>query len=251
MGMWVAVGGLGAIALGIILIPLRAVTAASNLAFAFLVLTIVMAEIGGRTAALATALVSAMSLDFFLTEPYLALTISKTDDVIAFVGLVVCGLIAAAFGRQRARVSEAAVRTQKELGVLKAVVEKLDAGAPLDAVLDDLRWAFKLGAVVLRDADERVLAVAPPGSAPGDIPEVSLMPDTLMPSADSWHELGVRGFRLPPMGGRLRLQTDRGSVSLDLWEGDARGLDLDERRTLSIAASMLALGVGRPPTGRA
>src|SRR2546422_9855749 len=81
----VALGGLGAIALGIMLIPFRTVTAAANLAFVFLIFTIVVAELGGRTAGLVTAVVSAPSLNFFLTEPYLTLTITKPDDVLAFV----------------------------------------------------------------------------------------------------------------------------------------------------------------------
>src|SRR3989454_6785425 len=92
----VALGGLGAIALGIMLIPFRTVTAAANLAFVFLIFTIVVAELGGRTAGLVTAVVSALSLNFFLTEPYLTLTITKPDDVIAFVALAVSGPGAAA-----------------------------------------------------------------------------------------------------------------------------------------------------------
>src|SRR5262245_46416340 len=81
--VWIVTGGVGAMALGIALIPLRAMTSAANLAFAFLALTIVIAELGGRRAGLVTAVVSAMSLNFFLTEPYLTLAISKTDDIIA------------------------------------------------------------------------------------------------------------------------------------------------------------------------
>ena len=40
----------------------------------FVAFVIVVAEFGGRTAALAAAVVSAMSLNFFLTEPYLTLS---------------------------------------------------------------------------------------------------------------------------------------------------------------------------------
>src|SRR5262249_55321762 len=98
---WMAIGGFGALIFGGVPVPLRPVTSASNLAFAFLAFTIVIAEVGGRSAALLTAVVSAMSLNFFLTEPYLTLTITKPDDVVAFLALAVCGLIAAAFGRRR------------------------------------------------------------------------------------------------------------------------------------------------------
>ena len=97
--VWVVAGALGSMVLAVLVIPLRAVVAASNLAFVFIAFTIVVAELGGRGPALVTALVSAMSLNFFLTEPYLTLAITKTDDVVAFFALAACGLIAAAFGR--------------------------------------------------------------------------------------------------------------------------------------------------------
>ena len=83
--VWMVVGALGSISLAVLLIPLRALTSASNLAFVFLAFTIVVAELGGRSAALVTALASGMSLNFFLTQPYLSLTIEKWDDVIAFL----------------------------------------------------------------------------------------------------------------------------------------------------------------------
>ena len=71
--LWIVVGALGGLALGFMLIPLRSLTSASNLAFVFMAFTIVVAELGGRSAALVTAVVSAFTLNFFLTEPYMSL----------------------------------------------------------------------------------------------------------------------------------------------------------------------------------
>jgi K+-sensing histidine kinase KdpD len=96
-------GPLAAILLGMVLMPLRGVTTASNLSFAFIALTLVVSRVGGRWAAVATALVSALSLNFFLTQPYLHLAIHDKDDLIAFVGLAACGLIAASLGPHRGR----------------------------------------------------------------------------------------------------------------------------------------------------
>src|SRR6266702_1197644 len=237
--VWVVAGAAGSLVLSIVLIPFRTLTAASNLAFVFLAFTIVVAELGGRPAALVTAIVSAMSLNFFLTEPYLTLTITKPDDVIAFVALAACGLIAAAFGKRRERWSERAGRAGKELDLVKGLVEKLTDGIPLDEILGDLRRAFGLRAVALRDARERILAAVPLGSTP-EVPAAQLTPDTLVPSDERRLRFGARGLRLPEGGGRLSLRTDRGSVSLDLWEADVQGLSLDESRTLAIAASILA-----------
>ena len=63
--IYLGVGPLVAILLGVALMPLRSFTTASNFTFAFMALTILVAEYGGRRAAVATALCSALSLDFF------------------------------------------------------------------------------------------------------------------------------------------------------------------------------------------
>ena len=243
--MWMVAGGFGSIMLAVVLIPLRTVTPASNLAFAFLALTIVVAELGGRSAAFVTALVSGMSLNFFLTEPYLSLTIEKRDDVIAFLALLGCGLIAAWFGRRRARASEVARRGRTELDVLKKVADKVAAGAPLDEILGDVRTSFGLGALVVRDADGRILGAAPIGAPPSSTPTTQLTPETLLPSDARRLRYGVRGLRLPDGGGRVVLGTGRDAASLDLWEGDTEGLALDESRTLAITASILGLHLSR------
>ena len=246
--VWMVAGALGSMALGVVLIPLRTLTSASNLAFVFLGFTIIAAELGGRSAGLVTAVVSAMSLNFFLTEPYLTLAISKTEDVVAFFALAACGLIAATFGKRRARWSELAGRAGKELDVVKRLVEQLRDGIPLDEILGDLKRSFGLSSMVLRDARERILAAAPVGSTPA-VPDAQLAPDTLFPSDETRLRFGVRGLRLPEGGGRLRLRSDGGFVSLDLWEGDAQGFEVDESRTLTIAASILGLELSRRQAG--
>jgi len=246
--VWVVAGAFGAMIFGVALIPLRALTSASNLAFVFLGFTIIVAELGGRAAGLVTALVSAMSLNFFLTEPYLTLAIDKSEDVVAFVALAACGLIAAAFGKRRARWSELAGRAGEELDVVRRLVEQLRGERPLDEILGHLKRSFGLGAIVLRDAGERILAAAPVGSTPA-VPDTRIAPDTLFPSDGTQLRFGVRGLRLPEGGGRLRLVRDGGFVSLDLWEGDARGLDVNESRTLTIAVSILGLELSRRPAG--
>src|SRR5262249_1989159 len=148
--LWMALGAFGALALGVALIPLRGVTPASNLAFVFLALTIIVAEVGGRRAGLATAVVSALSLNFFLTAPYLPLSISQSVELVAVVALAVCGLIAAAFGRRRARSVEMLGRARDDLAALERLADTLTPGVSLDAMLEELRRGFRLDAIALR-----------------------------------------------------------------------------------------------------
>ena len=96
-------GVIGAILLGMALTPLREMTTAGNFIFAFVILIILVGELGGRAAAVATAACSALSLDFFLTKPYLSLRIEQKHDLIAFAGLALCGLVAAALGSRHGR----------------------------------------------------------------------------------------------------------------------------------------------------
>jgi len=103
-------GPLAAIALGMALVPLRGTTPTANLTFAFVALTILAAEYGGRWAGVFTALTSTLSLDFFLTKPYLRLEIADKHDLVAFLGLAVCGLIAAAVASDRGRRAAASLR---------------------------------------------------------------------------------------------------------------------------------------------
>ncbi len=240
---WVITGALGSMALGVALIPLRSVVAASNLAFVFLAFTIVVAELGGRGPALVTALVSAMSLDFFLTEPYLNLAINKTDDVVAFFALAVCGLIAAAFGSRRERLLEAASRADRELLNLTRFIGRARSGRAPAGLLQDLRTDFGLGGLVLRDGQGRLLAAAPDTAGVLSPPPLALTADTLFATGDEAVRFGSKGMRLPEGGGRLTLQTARGPVTLDLWEGNEEGFTSDESRTLAIATSILALGM--------
>ena len=247
--VWIVAGALGAMGLGIALIPLRFLTSASNLAFVFLALTIIVAEFGGRSAALVTAVMSAISLNFFLTEPYLTLTIRKPDDIVAFFALAACGLIAATFGRRREHWSDLAGRAGGELDILKKLVEKLGDATPLDEILGDLKRSFGLSAIVLRDEDERIVAAAPIGWTPTLIPESRLASDTLLPSDDSRLRFGVGGLRLPEGGGRLSVRCDGAFASLDVWEGDVRGFGLLDGRTLTIAASILGRELSRRRAG--
>lgn len=250
-GLWIAVGGIGAIALGIGLIPLRSLTAAANLGFAFLILTVVVAEVGGRAAGLVTAVVSALSLNFFLTEPYLTLTIHRLDDIVAFGALAVPGLVAAAVGRRRVRSSALVTGARRDLAALERTAGGLSTGAPFAAVLEDLRQAFGLGGLVLRDADERLVAAVPPEHAVRPPPATPLERRTLLAAGDLHHRVGRRGFRPPEGGGRLRLDSRGTPVWLDVWEGAPDGLPVDDCRALAVAITMIELGLrSGPATGR-
>jgi len=242
--MWVVAGVAGSVGIGIMLVPLRNSVSASNLAFLFVAFTIIVAELGGRLPALITAIMSAVSLNFFLTQPYLTLNIEKKEDLIAFFAMVGCGMIAAGFGRRRQRFTEDAQRTANELDVLQRLVDQLRDHIPLEEILVNLRSSFRLGGLVLRNAKEQVVAAAPK-RGPWRTPHTNITPDTLFSPDAVYLRMGERGFRLPEDGGRLQIGGGKEGYLLDLWEGDAEGLNLDERQTLGVAAYLLMCEAAR------
>ncbi len=253
----IAFGGLGAIGLGAALVPLRESVSACNLAFVFLAWTIVIAEMGGRAAALLTALLSALSLNFFLTRPYLSLQIHDPGDIIAFLALAGCGLIAALFGRRRQASEVAAGRAHGALATVRRAERALERDVPhaarLGAVADELRESLGLRAVALRGPRGVTAAVSPADFVSPPAPPLLLEPDSLIPEGDDGSDstllvrMGARGLRLPETGGRLSLRHAGKEVgTLDLWADDPSGLDTDQITALWVVARLVAVEMAAP-----
>jgi hypothetical protein len=237
-------GPLAAVLLGMALVPLRGVTVASNFTFVFVVLTIVVAELGGRRAALATAVASTLSLDFFLTEPYLKLTIASKHDVIAFCGLAVCGAVAAALSSERGRDRGALQDSRSHLELLHASIRQIeDAGAepnPLEPLLGGVRRTLGLAAAAVRDGKGRLLASSGDASARTSPREVLRAEELLV-------VLPAPQRVLPAEGRRITLRVGMRTVgSLDVW-GEGVPMTAEGRRVLSDVATVLAVRLGREP----
>ena len=246
--IYIALGPLAALALGILLMSVRGFTTASNFTYIFLVLTIVVAEFGGRGAAVATALTSALSLDFFLTQPYLTLEIADKHDLIAFVGLTVCGLVAAELGAKRGERRADLREMRRHRDLLRAALVELDAREALEyrvkTLLDACRSVLPLSAMVLRDGGNQVVAASPPIARAA--PETVLRQDDPLPIDVSDRDQHPRVLPLSSEGARLALTVAGRQVGwLDVWGGRAPA-SAEGRRTLSDVARVLAAMLARP-----
>ncbi len=242
--IYLAGGPLAAVLLGMALVPLRGFTTASNFTFLFMALTILVAELGGRAAAVATALCSALSLDFFLTQPYLRLSIADKHDVIAFLGLTVCGLIAAAVGSQRGERVTSRRASREQLELVHSGLEQLEKGVPTDLaltrVLDASRGVLPLAAAVVRDIRGNVVAATERAHGM-PVPARSLGLDALAAPAAPDRS----GQPLPQEGARLALVAGGRQVGwLDVW-GNGKPASAEARRTLSGVARLLAVVLAR------
>ncbi len=237
---YLGAGPVAALALGLMLIPFREATTASNLAFAFLALTIVTGEAGGRWAATATALASALSLNFFLTRPYLTLVIHGRDDVIAFLGLLGCGLIAAALGSRR---SERRTR-QRQLEVLYQGLRRVETGGTtehlLQELLDSACAAFPVAALAARDRAGRLLAGS--GDRRRTAPEAAAGLETCESLEGARASGRLRAsLPLPEQGFRLSLLVGRHQFgSLEAW-GDGRPANREARQALLALTRIVAM----------
>jgi K+-sensing histidine kinase KdpD len=242
---YLGAGPLAALVLGIGLIPLRGLTTASNFTFVFLALTIVVAEYGGRWPAVATALTSTLSLDFFLTAPYLRLTINEKNDVIAFLGLGVCGLLVALLGARRKEQLGARKQLSRQLDVLHSVLLQLQHVGPIEArlgeILDRARSAFPLRDAVVRNTKNGVIAAAGAFHAPPPVPGQILELETLRPPAEFALASPAGGWPLALVGGRIPLVVGGRQVGwLDIW-GNGKDASEETRRLLSDFVRQVAL----------
>jgi K+-sensing histidine kinase KdpD len=208
----------------------------------------VVAEFGGRGAAIATALTSALSLDFFLTQPYLTLEIADKHDLIAFVGLAVCGLVAAELGARRGERRADVREMRRHRDLLREALVELDAREALEyrvkTLLDASRSVLPLSAMVLRDGGNQVVASSPPIARAA--PETVLRQDDPLLIDVSDRDQQPRALPLSPEGARLALTVAGRQVGwLDVWGGRAPA-SVEGRRTLSDVAQVLAAMLARP-----
>jgi K+-sensing histidine kinase KdpD len=179
-----AAGVLGSILLGIALIPLREATYSGNFIFLFVILIIVVSEFAGRWAAIATAACSALSLNFFLTRPYLSLRIEGTHDIIAFAGLTVCGLVAATLGSRRSETAASLRDAEAHLALLHSVAKLAQEAEPIPARLEETlrasRDALPLSGLVVLNTRGEAIAASGRAPDPRPVPALVLHPDTLL-----------------------------------------------------------------------
>ena len=89
---WSAFGAIAAIAVAGLLVPVRSTIDNTNVALILVLVVVAAATFGGRTAGVVTSIVSALSFNYFQTEPYYTLRISDRDDIVSAVLLLVVGL---------------------------------------------------------------------------------------------------------------------------------------------------------------
>lgn len=129
-------GGIGAVGVAGALVGLRGNIANANIALVLVVVVVLAAALGGRGPGAFTAIMAAVSFDFFHTQPYLSLTINSRDDAETAALLLVVGLIVGHIA-SRSRVSRAAASEGRtEIERIHRLAEQVARGDdPADVIL--------------------------------------------------------------------------------------------------------------------
>ena len=170
---WAAAGFVASLVIGVVVEPFRGTVGLENVALGYLVVVVVAAAVGGRTAGLVSALSAALSYDFFLTTPYHSLRIDSIAQVITVALLFGTGFVASLAGRARRRRTAEADAQAGIIHLLNAIVRVAAAGESSDQIAaEGLSTLLDARRVVIRRGDpdhEVVVADIGDHEAPLDV----------------------------------------------------------------------------------
>ena len=116
------------VALAAVLIPWRGSLDTADNALLLVVVIVAVASTGRRTAAATCAVVSALSFDFFLTRPYYSFRITRHQDLITEILLLVVGLAVGELAARGRRHREEAWQGRHQVAQLHSVTELAASG---------------------------------------------------------------------------------------------------------------------------
>jgi uncharacterized protein DUF4118 len=130
-----AVGALGSVAAAAALVAVRGEVPNADVALVLVVFVVLGAALGGRGAGVVSALVAALSFNFFHTEPYNTLRVASADDIETTALLVVVGLAVGEITVRARRVSTLRDDDWIQMRRLQRVAELASRGHEPDDLL--------------------------------------------------------------------------------------------------------------------
>ncbi len=122
-----------------LLVPFRDDLASANVVLVYVLVVVCGAAVGTRWSGALTAVVAAMSYDFFFTRPYQSLKIDNANDLETTLLLLALGLIVAELVAFTRRHRAHAASRGDEIQMLRRTAEMVASGTTSDRVLDTVR----------------------------------------------------------------------------------------------------------------
>lgn len=132
----IALAGLAPILVAALLVPVRGVVGVADLALVLMAVVVLGALAGGRAAGAVAALTATLSLDFFLTRPYLTLRMTSRDDIETAAILLVAGMAVGQFAARFRAARQAAERGRSGLAGVHRLAGLAVSGADAGAVIE-------------------------------------------------------------------------------------------------------------------
>ena len=235
-----AIGGLAPLVISGILVPFRTDSiVAVNVALVFVIVVVIAAAEGGRTAGIVAAVVSTLSFDFFFTRPFQSLKIDNGDDIGTAVLLLVISLLVAQLVGFAHRSRKRSDRTYEDTIRVHRVAELAAGGAPIDAIIGAVE-AEVTGLLSLRECRYEAVPTV-------ELPEIGRLG-----ALDTGHRRYVGNqLTLPDEGAAIRvLGRGRELGRLVLVPNTDVGVSIDECRIAVAIADQLgaALAADAPST---
>lgn len=196
----------------------------------FLLVTVVIAMVGGLTPALIAAVASSMLLNYYFTPPLHTLTIGETNNALALVVFVLVGMLVSSAVDLAARRTRQAARAAAESRTLANLAGSVLAGSSaLTEMLERVRETFALTTVALveRDAEAedplrwvlRACAGPEPGNSEVADSEVSVAPGVVLAlhgrllAAEDQRLLGAFAAQVAVVLDRMRLSEEAAAAA--------------------------------------
>ncbi|MGX6744275.1 ATP-binding protein [Streptomyces xantholiticus] len=155
-GGWL-VGVAGPVLLTVLLTAIGNGPGLANNVLLFLFLTVIAALLGGLPAALASAAVGSLLLNYFFTSPTHTLDIAEPENLVALVIFFAMGVAVASVVDLAARRTHQAARLKAESEILSFLAGSVLRGqTALDALLERVRETFAMESVALLERDSDV-----------------------------------------------------------------------------------------------
>lgn len=248
----IALAGLAPILVAALLVPVRGVVGVADLALVLMAVVVLGALAGGRAAGAVAALTATLSLDFFLTRPYLTLRMASRDDIETAAILLAAGMAVGQFAAYFRAARRAGDRGRSGLAGIHRLAGLAVSGADADAVIEAGRR--ELAALIdLRECRFESLSpvpltpVPPPATPPARLGRDGTIDRP--PAPISVIRLGRDGEEIPADGLEVTvLSAGRPVGRFVLVPQPGEGLDPERGRAAVALADQvgLALAAGAP-----
>jgi K+-sensing histidine kinase KdpD len=131
-----AVGGLAPVVVAGAMVGVRGEVDTTNVALVLVLIVVATAAFGGRGPAAVSAVLAAVSYEFFFTRPFESLRINSADDVETTLILLAIGLSVGQLAVHARRTRRDARRGRNEMASMRRMAERAAAGAGTSELIE-------------------------------------------------------------------------------------------------------------------